>query len=147
MSERSNIERFDELTGEILATLYRSFPVPKNLLPAEFVNNPTEYNEAVQADVPSEETRFFIATAEWLRVAGYLWADPQDGHGHIVRNCVLTPKGLEVLKVKPSNLDDADTLGEQLVTATQQGGKDAARKAVGDVLNLGARFLIGLGSP
>lgn len=144
MTERCNIERFDELTGQILATLYRSFPVPTHLLPADFVDNPSEYKEAAQAEVASAEASFFIATVEWLRMAGYLSANAQDGHSHIVRNCVLMPKGLEVLKVKPSNLNSSDSLGEQLVAATQQGGRDAVRKAVGDVLNLGARFLMDL---
>lgn len=141
MAERSNIEWFDELSGEILATLYESFPVPKHLLSKDFVENPEEYNEIVQADVASKEARFFIATVEWLREAGYLRADPQNGHYNIARDCVLSAKGLEVLKVKPSSLDVTESFGDRLIAATRQSGTDALRKAASDVLSLGARFV------
>ncbi|GEK74202.1 MULTISPECIES: hypothetical protein [Halomonas] len=142
MSEQDNIAFFDELTGKVLACLYGAFPVPTPLLAKDFVDEPLAYSEHVMSEVASDQAEFFIATCEWLRRAGYIDADERDPYNLIVREAVLTAKGLELLKVRPQNLTDEPTLGEQLATATRDGATDAAKKTVSEVLGMGARFMM-----
>ncbi|EWH00694.1 hypothetical protein [Halomonas sp. BC04] len=142
MPERDNISFFDELTGQVLARLYSTFPVPAILLAKDFVDQPLAYNEHVMSEVASSQSEFFISTCEWLRQAGYINTADRDPNNLIVREVVLTAKGLELLKVKPENLSDEPSLGEQLTAATQEGATDAAKKAVGQILGLGARFMM-----
>jgi hypothetical protein len=142
MTQANNIEKFDELSGQVLAHFYASFPVPVNLQTRDFVEEPTEYDEGSQGDKASSEAVFFIATVEWLRRAGYIHADKQDGYNRIVKNGVLTAKGLEVLKIKPTSLTDEPSLGDQLADAAKKGSSDAVRKAVTEVMSLGARLML-----
>ena len=142
MTQANNIEKFDELIGQVLARFYSSFPVPVNLLAKDFVEEPTQYDEIVQCDRASPDAVFFIATVEWLRRAGYIQADEQDGYDRIVKNGVLTTKGLELLKIKPTNLSNEPSLGDQLADAAKKGSSDAVRKAVTEVMSLGARLML-----
>lgn len=142
MTQANNIEKFDELSGQVLANFYSSFPVPVNLLAKDFVEEPTQYDENIQGERASPDAVFFIATVEWLRRAGYIHASEQDGYNRIVKNGVLTAKGLEVLKIKPTSLTDAPSLGDQLADAAKKGSSDAVRKAVTEVMSLGARLML-----
>lgn len=142
MTQTDNIEKFDELSGRVLASLYSSFPVPIHLQAKEFVEQATQYDENAQCDRASPDAVFFIATVEWLRRAGYIHADEQDGYHRIVKNGVLTAKGLEVLKIKPSSLTDEPSLGAQPADAAKKGSSDAVRKAVTEVMSLGARLML-----
>lgn len=142
MTQANNIEKFDELSGRVLANFYSSFPVPINLQAKDFVEKATQYNEKAQCEAASSDAVFFIATVEWLRRAGYIHADDQDGHHRIVRNGVLTAKGLEVLKIKPASLSDETSLGDQLADAAKKGSSDAVRKAVTEIMSLGARVVM-----
>ncbi|SDI51354.1 hypothetical protein SAMN04487867_10836 [Vreelandella titanicae] len=142
MTQTSNIEKFDEFSGQVLASFYNSFPVPINLQARDFVEQPTQYDESSQCDRASPDAVFFIATVEWLRRAGYIHADEQDGNDRIVKNGVLTAKGLEVLKIKPTSLTDEPSLGDQLADAAKKGSSDAVRKAVTEIMSLGARLML-----
>lgn len=142
MTQANNIEKFDELSGQVLARFYSSFPVPVHLMVRDFVEQATEYDENAECDRASSDAVFFIATVEWLRLAGYIHADAQDGHYRIVRNGVLTAKGLEVLKIKPASLSDETSLGDQLADAAKKGSSDAVRKAVTEIMSLGARVVM-----
>ncbi|MBE0405009.1 hypothetical protein [Halomonas citrativorans] len=142
MAQTDNIQAFDELTGSILARLYSAFPVPITLKAGDFVDNPLVYSEHVQCDVASEEARFFTATAKWLQMAGYIYLKEIDRGNLYVTNCVLTAKSLELLKVKPANLSNEASLGDQLTAAAKQGSNDAVRKAITEVLSHGARFML-----
>lgn len=142
MAEVDNIEKFDELSGQVLAHFYRAFPVPVNLQARDFVEQPTQYDENAQCDRASEGAVFFIATVEWLRAAGYIHADEQDGYYRIVKSGVLTAKGLEVLKIKPASLSDEPSLGAQLADAAKKGSRDAMSKAVTEAMSFGARMML-----
>lgn len=142
MEHADNIQFFDQLTGSILARLYSSFPVPVTLKAANFVDNPLVYSEHVQCEVASEEAKFFTATAEWLQKAGYIYVKEVDRGNLYVSNCVLTAKSLELLKIKPANLSSEPSLGDQLADAAKKGSSDAVRKAVTEVMSLGARVML-----
>lgn len=142
MTQANNIEKFDELSGRVLANFYSSFPVPINLQAKDFVEKATQYDENAQCERASPDAVFFIATVEWLRRAGYIHADEQDGYSRIVKNGVLTAKGLEVLKIKPSSLSDEPSLGDQLTDAAKKGSRDAMSKAVTEAMSFGARMMI-----
>ncbi len=143
----SNIEMFDEITGKIFATLYQSFPMPKYLGVADFVEIPMEYSERQGMDVPTSEAEFFTATAQWLINAGYITGEPYPSM--YVSDAILTAKGLEVLKAIPDSVSAKASIGELLATTAKQEGKEVFRGLVGQALGIGARLIspmVGLSS-
>ncbi|PMZ92711.1 MULTISPECIES: hypothetical protein [unclassified Pseudomonas] len=143
----SNIDVFNEFTGKILGDLYLQFPKPKCLMADAYVESPMKWNEHAQMEVPSEETEFFMATAQWLANAGYLSGNVWPG-SH-VSDAVLTAKGLEVLNAIPESLSGGPSIGERLADAAKEGGKETMRGLVSEALGLGARLispLVGLSS-
>lgn len=130
----SNIQRFDEITGKVLAALFEAFPVPTYLLAARFVEQPTRIC-AHMGEVPSEEAEFFIACVEWLAEAGYIKLRGTN-HG-CASDVVLTAKGLETLKAVPKSLHDNTSIGEQLIEATKDGVLDQVRDLTNSFLKRG----------
>lgn len=136
----SNIERFDEITGQLLGALYEKFPMPRNLFINDFVADGYSYSETTCADVPNANGQFFFACIDWLSEAGYLrFKERNHYHGYI--DAVLTAQGLAVLKVIPQSLQSGPSLGEQLVDASKGGAKEVVRGLVGETLSLGARII------
>ena len=99
----SNIQQFDEITGQVLGALYESFPVPRHLLIKQFVEGGYTFDDHMAMDVANERGEFFIACIDWLAEAGYLSFKDQS-YGNGVLNAVLTAKGLEALKAFPASL-------------------------------------------
>lgn len=129
----SNIQRFDEVTGQLLSALYESFPLPRSLLIEDF---PVEGNSSDK----DTNGRFFLACVDWLSNADYLRTngrDPRRGYTDVV----LTAKGLEVLKAVPERLQTSLSLGETLVSVSKEGTKEVLRGVVSEVLSLGARLV------
>ena len=135
----SNIERFDEITGDVFAKLYLNFPVPCLLRAADYVTNPTEYNEHIGGDVPSREAEFFFSSIRWLEDAGYIVTKAENES--YVADVVLTSKGLEVLRAMPSSLQGKASIGERLGDTAAKGGKEIARMLVSEALALGTRIV------
>ncbi|WP_296263961.1 hypothetical protein [Pseudomonas sp. UBA6562] len=136
----SNIQQFDEITGQVLGALYESFPVPRHLLIKQFVEGGFTFDEHMAADTPNERGEFFIACIEWLAEAGYLtFGDQSHGSGFI--SAVLTAMGLEALKAVPSSLSAGLSLGDQLVNATKSGTKSVLGGLAGEVLSVGSRLV------
>lgn len=136
----SNIERFDELTGRVLSTLYVFFPVPVGLLPKEFGIEPTRLDDFLGMPVANEEVEFFAATVGWLAETGYLRYQNRDpalvtGFG----GAVLTAKGLELLKAIPDSL--GGSFGERLGDAVATEGREGLRALVSQVLGAGISLL------
>ncbi len=135
----TNIERFDEVVGVVFADLYTSFPIGYDLdpiaYPALFASD-----EEHAGWVNRDDGEFFQATVLWLGSAGYIDHGSPINSGTVL-NCVLTAKGLEVLKATPESLLNGPSLGESLVSATKAGTKDLARNVVGQALSIGARML------
>jgi hypothetical protein len=135
----SNIKRFDEVTGLVLGALYESFPIPRPLFAGSFQSDSDSRDDVVDSGTPHDAEAFFFACVEWLAEAGYLrFADIQQTLGY--HNCVLTAKGLEVLKAMPDSLSTGPTLGEQLVDAAKSGVKGAVGSAAGKVFSLGVKI-------
>lgn len=135
----SNIERFDEITGEVFAKLYLNFPVPCLLRVADYVANATVFNEHLSTDVPSKEAEFFFSCIRWLESAGYIAAKAENEF--FVAEVVLTSKGLEVLRAMPSSLQGKASIGERLGDTAAKGGKEIARMLVSEALALGTRIV------
>jgi hypothetical protein len=143
----SNIEQFDEITGQVLGALYETFPVPRRLFITDFVLDGFSMSEQLGMPVPNAAGSFFLASVDWLAGAGYL---THRGHaqGTGFLDSVLTAKGLEVLKATPASLQTGPSLGEKLVDASKGGAKEVLRGVVGEVLSLGSRLATGqLGIP
>ncbi|BFN28461.1 hypothetical protein PSCT_01883 [Pseudomonas sp. SCT] len=137
----SNIERFDELTGQVLAALYADFPMPIRLSPDKFVAEWWVTNEHIGAPVASRDTKFFTATVSWLAEAGYLRyeaLDPTQLHGFA--NTVLTAKGLELLKAIPDSL--GGSFGERLGEVAATEGREGLRALVSQVLSAGVNLMV-----
>ncbi|HGX8811798.1 TPA: hypothetical protein ACJINV_005080, partial [Escherichia coli] len=83
-----NIERFNEIVGEIFGRLYESFPVKIDIKAVDIVRQ--------------NELTFFLDTVDWLKNSGYLIGARSSGGIH---NAVLTAKGLEVLNATPGSLE------------------------------------------
>lgn len=136
----SNIERFDELTGQVLAALYAEFPMPMRLLPSKFVTEWWVTDEIIGGPVASRDTQVFTATVSWLADASYLRyqeADPNQLHGF--SDAVLTAKGLELLKAIPDSL--GGSFGERLGEAVATEGREGLRALVSQVLGAGISLL------
>lgn len=135
----SNIQQFDEITGQVLGALYQNFPVPRHLLIKQFVEGGYTMDEHLAMDVANERGEFFIACIDWLADAGYLSFKDQS-YGNGVLNAVLTAKGLEALKAVPASLTPGTSLGDQLVDATKSGTMNILRSVAGEVLSVGSRL-------
>lgn len=138
MKPSSNIEKFNKYAALILAALYESFPVPREIA-CSLAGIDEEFGPEGQA---GPETAFFMATLRWLADSGYL------RHGQ--KNCVvfwdvvLTPKGLEALCAMPESLSGRAPLGERLKVAVSAGSKTAMAEAIKAVLAAGASRLFTL---
>ncbi|PMY62079.1 MULTISPECIES: hypothetical protein [Pseudomonas] len=135
----SNIKRFDELTGQILGALYESFPVPRALLLKDLISDGISFDERVGFDVPNENGEFLFACIDWLSESGYLRFQSKI-HATGYSECVLTAKGLEVLKATPDSLSTESSLGEQLVDASKTGAKSLIGDLAGQALSIGVKF-------
>ncbi|MFR0675706.1 hypothetical protein ACLUUI_18175 [Enterobacterales bacterium AW_CKDN230030176-1A_HGKHYDSX7] len=136
----SNIQKFDEITGQVLGALYESFPVPRHLLIEQFVEDGYTFDVLMSMDVANERGSFFIACIKWLSEAGYL-SFKEQSNGNGLLNAVLTAKGLEALKAVPTSLTDSPSLGDQLIDATKSGTKSILGSLAGEVLSVGSRLV------
>lgn len=136
----TNIQKFDEITGQVLGALYEDFPVPRHLLIKQFIEDGHISDEHMGMDIANEKGEFFIACIEWLAEAGYLTFKDRS-HGNGVVNAVLTAKGLEALKALPASLSVGPSLGDQLVDATKNGTKSVLGSLAGEVLSVGSRLV------
>lgn len=136
----SNIQKFDEITGLVFGALYEQFPVPRDLLIGDFVEDGFDFSEAISGYVANPNGRFFIASVEWLAKAGYVHYENQlDDSGF--DGVVLTVKGLEALKAVPASITAGSSLGDQLIDATKTGTKSVLGSLAGEVLSVGSRLV------
>lgn len=136
----SNIQKFDELTGQIFGALYENFPVARDLLIEDFLDDGFSYDTDAGGNFPNQNGKFFFACVEWLAEAGYLRFEDKL-HSSGFNGVVLTAKGLEALKAIPSSLSAGASLGDQLVEATQNGTKSILGRLSGEVISVGTRIL------
>ncbi|MFJ3153551.1 hypothetical protein ACIPIX_05330 [Pseudomonas protegens] len=143
---KTNIERFDEMSADILAFLYDSFPIHKRVSPEVAGLSVVKYGEydpdkGLAEKVSGEEdpeTEFFYSTLEWLAEAGFITPKPSRGGP---RRYVLTSFGLQALKHVPKPTLGTETLGEKLSTATKSGARHAASEALNQALSIGVQLI------
>lgn len=141
-----NIERFNEVTGLVLAHLYAHFPVPQDIEAGEFVENATvpapRYPGVISpfTEELTEDGTFFVSAMEWLAHAGYLSFERRFNSS--ISGVVLTEKGLQTLNAVPDSLVTIVPLGERLVDAAKSGGKEVLKATLREVLSAGLRIVI-----
>ncbi|MGY2286853.1 hypothetical protein [Pseudomonas gingeri] len=138
----SNIDEFDKAVGLILAELYKSFPIRITLEPIL-----TEDNSAFDPTIEGWKQRYhrqlaiFKFTMSWLIQSGYIWSEKQDDIAELAgvfKECVLSAKGLEVLKT-PDSLTGT-SIGAQLQDAAKEGVLSSIKSLTGKALGIGAHM-------
>lgn len=137
--QADNIERFDEITADVFAKLYSSFPEPCLLKAADFAVTPMLLDERLGYEVRSKDAEFFFSCIRWLETAGYL--NTRGANEHYIADAVLTSKGLEVLRAVPVNVKGKASIGEQLSNVAVSGGKELGRSLVAEALGIGVRLI------
>lgn len=138
-----NIELFDTFTGVILKELYENFPVCLDIKVDQMVADNNEGLENVERD---RKELILSETLFWLQDSEFITFKAPDGKmftydGHQRSNffmcCVLTAKGLEVLKKIPKRLDSSKqkSIGEELIEAVKAGAKKQISDVVGAALS------------
>ncbi|MEE3507749.1 MULTISPECIES: hypothetical protein [unclassified Pseudomonas] len=134
----SNIDRFDQLAGKVLAGLYESFPMTLSLTTEQFSSviaiDSIETPEGEQQIFESEE--FFCASITWLSKSGYITFGQQGSHPCKFYECTLTAKGLEVLKAVPDSLS-GKSIGSQLQEAAKAGLMGTVKSLTGKAFGIG----------
>lgn len=137
----SNIELFDEYTARILAMLYESFPIRRPLDAVELSGTQID-DYGVPVDVRGKRSRAFevcFATIQWLIDSGYIVS--QGDNGYCFAGCVLTARGLEILKSTPDSLQRKESVGERIVQLIRNGSLDVARDAASAAISAGIGML------
>ncbi|WP_370280388.1 hypothetical protein [Pontibacterium sp.] len=140
MDRLSNIEIFNGIAGKVFADLYSSFPVHSAIkLPvyAEELVDPDDYDGYWQVSEIAD------ATLSWLVESGYIWLDENQCIDEEYRKGVLTPKGLEVLKVVPSTLSQNQSIGEKLLECSKGAFNTGLNETVKQAISIGAKALVG----
>lgn len=144
----SNIDEFDKAVGLILADLYQSFPI-RTLLEPSVSEDHSKSDPTIEGweQRYHHEIAIFKFTMSWLIQAGYIWSEKQDGIDElagIFKECVLSAKGLEVLKT-PDSLSGA-SIGTQLQDAARDGVLSTVKSLTEKALGIGAQMGISAAS-
>lgn len=134
-----NMDKFNELTGQLFAALYVSFPLPRDLSLQTFSAFALKGDGQPPVKVCDQDTAFFIATAQWLIGSGFIKAEGFSPTQ--VSGAVLTLKGLEVLKAVPHFLTHGHSLRERLAETMREGGKETLKTLLVEELALGAKLI------
>jgi hypothetical protein len=137
-----NIDMFDIFTGYIFKELYENFPVC-------FDVNTTDVVEKINGEMAKYDTDkkelIFSETMFWLQDSGFI-TFKAPGEKVITMDsgvcafpsfmcCVLTAKGLEVLKKVPKAITKRKTIGEELSEAVKGGMRSKISEYVGVALS------------
>ncbi|XCY77423.1 hypothetical protein QLG25_13970 [Pseudomonas sp. CBR-F] len=144
----SNIDEFDNAVGLILAKLYHSFPM-RIIVEPMVSEDPSALDPKFEAWDKHyfHQLDIFKFTMSWLIQAGYIWSEKQDGIDElagIFKGCVLSAKGLEVLKT-PNSLNGA-SIGTQLQDAARDGVLSSVKSLTEKALGIGAQMGISAAS-
>lgn len=140
--ERDNIAKFNDVSAELFARAYASFPQPLTVDCYKWIGEqaPTHTTE------PEGEPAFVRDTIRWLVKNRYLDNLRRDGRGTYGYTLLLTPKSLAFLG-QPAALLPSQSNGAALIEATKSGAgdsmKEARRTIVGELVKLGLGALTG----
>lgn len=141
----TNIELFDEYTGSVLAKLYQNFPIAIDLGVDE-ISGHTQMNDfgVIVNEKGKESKHAQVAwhTIQWLKNAGYIHIETQYPYTGY-HGCVLTAKGLEVLKATPESVQPQEYLGDQLVSAAKNGTTATLKEAAKQAISTGIKLAMG----
>lgn len=144
----SNIDQFNEITGQVFAHLYQAFPIPTELRPSSIgllEAAPGDYDHesgiVSGAEEKSHAEMVFKHSVDWLIRTGYLTCRQYPG-SDVFEAAVLTAKGLEVLNAVPGSLQQKASIGEQLAEASKSGGKELLRSITTEALGIGVRLVL-----
>jgi len=142
----ANIELFDEYTGKILAELYQNFPMPIHLDNREVSGHRdiNEYGEVLdETGEASKNADIALYTVEWLIEAGYVHSKHGRTSQYTFATCVLSAKGLKVLKATPDSIKQKKYLGDMLVTAVKKGTADSVKEIAKLIISQGIKLAMG----
>lgn len=139
MNETTRIDIFDRCAAAIFAPLYERFPVRTSL---RYSDVPEElFEEEDSSAIVAEKFIVYDATIRWLKNADFIWTGYVDGMS--AEDVVLTPKGLEILKL-PSSIEKASApIGRVLIDAVKNGAANVAQNAASTALTAGFKLLVG----
>lgn len=135
----NNIDVFDRCTACIFSNLYAAFPVPIDL---DFTD--TDLRIFDDSDTHADAFDKFVIyekTIIWLISAGYIAAESvtyDAAHG-----VVLSPKGLEVLKMPASLEPEGPSFGERIRESIKSGALSAAGNAAKSAITKGLALAVG----
>lgn len=140
--DKSNIERFDEVTAKILAALYETFPEPiyidiNALGMTDELPTRDEAGRVLRTEEWQSLDQFAQNSAKWLAEEGYLSSRPS---GFYCRY-TLSAAGLKSMKYVDQPEIGSTTLGEKLKSASSVGARTATSKLVDQFLALGAPLI------
>ncbi|PSM52776.1 hypothetical protein CBLAS_0904 [Campylobacter blaseri] len=144
MSE-NNIEKFDILTGRVLAKLYANFPVPVMLNSDEFgIKDEVEAflssETATSNKEKNDEAIFFSSTIKWL-LKNELIDAKQNGSANFYDVC-LTFKGLRLLKKVPKSIDEqGKNIGEYLKSGVKSANNELLKLVVNSLYSYGVDII------
>lgn len=134
---QSNIDKFDEIAGKVFAVLYSAFPVPQPLALGTYIDTKEVFNpEGFTGAELTEDAEFVKATINWLINADFITVE--NFHSEYFIDAVLTPKGLESLKLMPESL--ASPAGNQLANAVKTGNKETLKILTNQILAVGVKI-------
>ncbi|MGV6851298.1 MAG: hypothetical protein ACWA5R_03845 [bacterium] len=120
MTEKTNIELFDEITAKVFAKLYTQFPVATGV-------DCLDVADCQQVDdfgKPTREAEICVSTLRWLADEGFIKVQAFTQFGGT--GIVLTSQGLTKLKAVPDSVESKQTIGERLQVAVSAGAIPAA---------------------
>ncbi|WP_421902209.1 hypothetical protein [Maridesulfovibrio sp.] len=122
----TNIDLFNQYTAEIFAELYEYFPVPRTMIGSRIAGFTNE--DCNDSGVFPDEAYVASATLEWLWQAGYVSASGYSRY--MLHSAVLSPKGLELMKLMPSSLESETSVGDKLLALSKSGAGEASKALV-----------------
>ncbi|MDC5857360.1 hypothetical protein [Vibrio europaeus] len=140
-----NIDAFNIAVGSIFGYCYQNFPEKCDISTGEIgdiIRDSFGKEKSNYTNYQDYEYKIVNATVEWLVKSGYLWCDSRF-EGLIIKNVVLTPKGLEALNSIPESLEQKQTFGETLSKGASALGKEAMITTVQTCLGFGAKLVVG----
>jgi len=143
----NNIGYFNIVTGLVFEKLYRNFPVPIDINTASFTPQylsdsgiKKDDYEALHYDEFANEAQIVSSILQWLLEEGYI-RSTDSSSGILFCQCVLSSKGLQTLSTPISPNNPTETLGDQMVAATEKGLLDGVRDLAKIAVCEGGKFI------
>jgi hypothetical protein len=128
----SNIDIFNQAVGILFGKLYEKFPERINLDLNELAFELFDGDQIGEA-LYMETHVLLSETIRWLDQAGYIWTGLINKWE--ANEVVLSPKGLEVLKVVQDS-SQQKSIGESLSIVLKSGAKEAAKTAIQGLVSI-----------